>query len=74
MREINLEFLRSEIRRNLPEDQIMPPDTDELIRFYCYGTFGYVHEMLKNDDFDPDHVADVCEYGLPYIMRLYLYG
>ncbi|WII08234.1 hypothetical protein PED39_03255 [Methanomassiliicoccales archaeon LGM-RCC1] len=74
MKEVNVELTLSEIRKNTSKDQTLPPDTDELVRFYCYGTFEYVHYMLKRDDFDPDHVADICEYGLPYVLRLFLYN
>ena len=73
MKETNVELTYIEIQKKLSEGQTLPPDTDELVRFYCYGTFEYVHDMLKSDDFDPDHVADICEYGLPYILRLFLY-
>lgn len=72
MKEISMELLSLEIKKNVSEGQTLPPDTDELIRFYCYGMFEYVHDMLKSDDFDPDHATDICEYGLPYILRLLL--
>jgi hypothetical protein len=72
--EISMDLMRSEIRKNLPEDQPIPPDSDELIKLYCYGMFGYVHETMKKGDFDSNHVADVCEHGLPYMLRFFLYG
>ena len=74
MQEINVELTGSEIKKRLSEGQTLPPDTDELLRFYCYGTFVYAYSMLKRDDFDPDYVADICEYGLPYILKMFLYG
>lgn len=74
LHDINVELTSSEIKKKLSEGQTLPPDTDELLKFYCYGTFGYAYNTLKKDDFDPDRVADICEYGLPYILKMFLYG